>query len=47
MDYVERPVSSDRLVNVVRESLDRLSLLVPAEPATVEDPSFVLGSNPR
>ena len=45
MDYVERPVSSDRLVNVVRESLDRLSLLVPAEPATVEDPSFVLGSN--
>ena len=45
MDYLERPVTSDRLVNIVSESLDRLSLLVPTEPASVEDPSFVLGSN--
>ena len=46
MDYVERPVTSDRLVQIVGESLDRLALQVPAEQPSNGDPSFVVGANP-
>lgn len=46
MDYVERPVTSDRLAQIVGESLNRLSMLVPPEPPVNGDSSFVLGSNP-
>ncbi|MEO1371849.1 MAG: sigma-54 dependent transcriptional regulator [Planctomycetota bacterium] len=46
MDYVERPVTPERLAQIVGESLNRLSMLVPAEPIVNGGPSFVLGSNP-
>lgn len=46
MDYVERPVTSDRLVQILGESLDRLALQVPVEQPSSGDPSFVVGANP-
>ena len=46
MDYVERPVTPERLAQIVGESLNRLSMLVPVEPIVNGGPSLVLGSNP-